>query len=114
VKILGKAVTKTISKVTVGKVAKKTLKGKSTKKGIKLTWKKVSNSTGYIVMRSTKKKSGYKVIKTITKKSTVSFLDKKAKKGKTYYYKVVAYKKVGSAKLKSKATKIVKVKRKKK
>lgn len=60
----------------------------SIEKAVKLTWKKQSDSAGYKVFRSSKKKSGYKLIGT-TKKT--SFTDKKAKKRKTYYYKIKAY-----------------------
>ena len=54
-----------------------------------LSWKKISGATKYEVYRSTKKSSGYKLIKTT---SSISFRDTTAKKGTTYYYKVVAVK----------------------
>lgn len=59
----------------------------------KVSWKKVSGATKYEVYRSTKKSSGFTKIKTV---SGTSYVDKTAKKGTTYYYKVVAVK--GSAK----------------
>ena len=52
-----------------------------------VTWSKVSGGKKYYVYRSNKKKGGYKLIAT-TKKN--SYTDKKVKKGKTYYYKIVA------------------------
>jgi len=71
----------------------------------KVSWKKVSGATKYEVYRSTKKSSGYTKIKTT---SSTSFRDSTAKKGKTYYYKVVAVK--GSAK--SAYSNVVKIKSK--
>ena len=66
---------------------------------IKLTWKRVKPGSGYEIYMSTRKKAGYKKIKTITKGSTVSYTKIKLKKGKTYYFKIRAYKKVGSKKI---------------
>lgn len=103
--------TKTIKKVTVSSLSDKkvTVKKLSSKK-VKISWKKVSNCTGYIIYRSTKKSSGYKKIKTITSKSKVSYTDKSVKKGKTYYYKIRTYKKVGTGKIYGKYTTAKKVK----
>ena len=67
----------------------------TTKKTAKISWKKVSRATGYEVYRKTGKNGTYKKIKTISKASTVSYTDSKSlKKGKTYFYKVRAYKKM--------------------
>lgn len=52
-----------------------------------LKWTKFTGAKKYYVYRSEKKKGGYKLIAT-TKKAT--YTDKKVKKGKTYYYKIVA------------------------
>ena len=73
--------------------AVRNVKAKATKKGIRITWKKVSGANGYYIYRSTKKKSGYKKIHVVKKGKTQSYLDKKARKGKTYYYKIRTYKK---------------------
>lgn len=62
------------------------------KKKVKLTWKKVDGADGYIVYRSTKKNKGYKAVGTLKNKS--SFVDKKVRKGKKYYYKIRVFKKV--------------------
>ena len=71
---------------------------KATKAGAKkvtVKWKKVKRATGYEIYRAQGKNGKYKKIKTIKKSATVKFTDKKGlKKGKTYYYKVRAYKKV--------------------
>lgn len=64
---------------------------KSTKaKAVKLTWNKMKKADGYKILRATKPDGKYSVIKTINSYKTTSFTDKNAKKGKTYYYKVVA------------------------
>lgn len=65
----------------------------------KLTWKKLSGASGYEVYRSTKKSGKYEKIGTVTSGKKTSYTDKKVKIGKTYYYKVRAYKKSGSTKL---------------
>ena len=65
----------------------KAKKGKTT-----LTLGKVAGAKKYVVYRSTKAKKGFKQIGT-TKKTT--YVDKTTKKGKTYYYKVVAVGKNG-------------------
>ncbi|MBE5941564.1 MAG: hypothetical protein E7264_03375 [Lachnospiraceae bacterium] len=67
---------------------------KSSKKKVTLKWKKVSGANGYYIYRSTSKKGTYKKVATIKKGTTVKYTDKKGlKKKKTYYYKIVAYKK---------------------
>lgn len=76
---------------------------KAGKKQATIRWKKASNATGYYVYRSTKAKGGYKKIATVNGKTT--YKDKKALKSKkTYYYKVISYRKNGSKVLKSKAS----------
>lgn len=61
---------------------------------IKITWKKVGGANGYVLYRSTSEKGKYKKIATIKKASTVSYTNKNLSSGKTYYYKVKAYRKV--------------------
>lgn len=57
----------------------------------KLSWKKVKSVNGYAVYYSTSKNKSFK--KAATKRSgSRSFTSKRLKKGKTYYYKVRAYK----------------------
>ncbi|MBO5522889.1 MAG: hypothetical protein J5986_04320, partial [Roseburia sp.] len=60
---------------------------KATKGKVTVKINKVAGAKKYVVYRSTKKNKGYVEIGT-TKKLT--YVDKKASKGKTYYYKVVA------------------------
>lgn len=64
---------------------------KSGSAAIKLTWTRNSKAKGYQVYR---KVSGGKwtKVKTIAKNSTLTYTDKTVKQGKTYSYKVCAYK----------------------
>ncbi len=62
---------------------------KSTKSGVKFTWKKVTGADSYIVYRKTGS-GDWKELKTVEGGSKVSYTDKTAKKGKTYYYTVRA------------------------
>ena len=81
---------------TATKPATPTLKVTSTKKGIaNFTWTNVVGETGYQVYYSTSKTSGFKSAasyKTNVAKGSKS----KLTSGKTYYFKVRSYKKVGS------------------
>ena len=52
-----------------------------------ISWEEVEGATNYVVYRSTSKSKGYKVI---GEAQTLTYEDLTAKKGKTYYYKVVA------------------------
>ena len=74
----------TLSYTTVAKT--KITSAKASKGKVNLKWQKVNGATGYVVFRSTKKKSGYTKIADITSGSTVKYTDKSAKKGKKYYY----------------------------
>ncbi len=62
----------------------------SAKSGITVKWGKVSASKGYTVYRKTGSGS-YSKLATVNGATKVSYLDKSAKKGKTYTYYVVAY-----------------------
>ena len=74
--------------------AKKPKAKKSGSAAIVLKWSKVSNASGYVVYRAVKNGS-YSKIKTLASK-TVTLTDKKLPTGKTYYYKVYAYRKITS------------------
>lgn len=60
-----------------------------------IKWNRVSGASGYKVYRSTG--SGYKCIKTIKSGSSVKYTDKSVAAGKTYYYKIRAFKKVNGS-----------------
>ncbi len=64
---------------------------KSVSAGIKATWKKASNATGYKVYRSTSKNGPYQQVKRIAANGTVAWTDKNVSKGKTYYYKIKSF-----------------------
>lgn len=57
---------------------------------VKLSWGKVKGADGYYIYRAVSAKGTYSRIKTV---SGTTFTNKKLKAGKTYYYKVVAFKK---------------------
>ena len=79
----------TTKQVTVSKVTKVTAKNKASKKA-SITWKKVSNATGYEVQYSTSKTFAKSKTKTVTTKTNKVTL-KKLKKNKKYYIRVRAY-----------------------
>ena len=58
---------------------------------ITLKWSKVTGASGYVIYRKTGSGS-YKKLKTEKGVSNLSYRDSSAKKGKTYTYKVKAYK----------------------
>ena len=66
------------------------LSAKSGKKGVTAKWETVKGASGYYVYR--KEDSGkYKKLATVKGATKKSYLDTKAKKGKTYTYKIKAY-----------------------
>lgn len=77
------------------------LTGATNRKGknVTLKWKKDSAVSGYEVYRSNSRNAGYKKIKVISSKNTTNYKNTKLKKGRTYYYKVRAYKKVNGKKI---------------
>ena len=97
-------VKKLLSLLSPSKIKAKMSKGK-----VAIKWMPVKDVKvdGYKVYRSAKSKSGYKEIaKTGKTKVTI----KKLKKGKTYYFKIKAYKKIAGKTVLSKAGKTIKVK----
>ena len=76
----------------------------------KLSWNKVTGSSGYEVLRATSKTGTYKLVKTITSGSTVSYTDKSLATGTTYYYKVRAYRTVDKKKVYSSYSSVVSAK----
>ncbi len=60
-------------------------------KSIKITWEKVSGASGYAVYKSSKKSGTYEKVETIKSGKTLTYTDEDCSCGKTYYYKVRAY-----------------------
>lgn len=81
------------------------------KRAVKLTWKKISGAKGVYVYRATKKSGKYKRISGSI--SRQQYTNKNRLKGKTYYYKVRAYKVVKGKKVYGpySAVKAVKIKK---
>lgn len=105
-----KPVSKRVSSITSASKPK-TLKVSAGKKKATLKWSKASKADGYIIYRSTNKKSGFEKVATITKGSTRKYVNKKLTSNKTYYYKIQSYRlnEVGQ-KVLSKYTSVKKVK----
>ena len=82
------------------------------KKRVMIRWQSTSQNVYYVVYRSTKKNSGYKKIATVKNRYATSYIDKKVKRKKTYYYKVRAYATADGKKLYSNYTSPKKVRTK--
>ena len=89
--------------------AKTTLKATAGTKKVSLSWKKVTGS-GYQIVYSTNSKFSSKKTVTVTSGSTVKKTIKNLTKGKTYYFKVRAYKTVANEKIYGNYSSVVKVK----
>lgn len=63
---------------------------------VKLTWDKVNGAAGYRIYRAASKNGTYTKIKTISSRNTTAYTDTKLTTGKTYYYKMRAYRMTGS------------------
>lgn len=79
-----------------GKVKLVSVKQKGKAKAI-ITWKKAAGADGYEIFMKTGK-SSYKKIRTIAKGKTVTYTKSGLKKGKSYSFRIRAYKKAGSKK----------------
>lgn len=77
---------------------------------VKLSWTKDTYVTGYEIYRSTSADGTYTKIATISKADTQSYTSSKLTAGKTYYYKMRAYKTVSGKTTYSSYTKVVSVK----
>lgn len=80
---------------TLKKVSNPTVSKSGTK--VKVKWTNINGETGYQISKSTKK-TGTNIVKTV-KSSTAKYTTVSATKGKTYYYKVRAYKTVDGKKI---------------
>lgn len=84
-------------KPTVSKVTIKSVVNSSAKKAT-LTWNKVTGANGYEIYQAGSKNGTYTRIKTVTSGGTLTFTKAKLKTGKTYYYKMRAYRIVDGSK----------------
>lgn len=87
------------------------LKGSSAGyKSAKLTWNKISGATGYRIYRSTSEDGTYTAIRNLKDVSVLSYTNSSLKTGTTYYYKMRAFRIVGSKTYYSEYTKPITVK----
>ena len=85
--------TASVQQIATSTSKPKITSAKSTGKGkIKITWKKVSNATAYMVYRKTAGSSKWVRVKTT---KITSFTNTGLKSGKKYTYKVISYKQSG-------------------
>lgn len=75
------------------------VKAKAGTKKITVSWSKVKGADGYKVYKYDSKAGKYKAVKTIKSGKTVKWTNSKLKKGKTYSYKVKAYRTVDGKKV---------------
>ena len=74
---------------------------------VKLTWETLKGVDGYQVYRATSKTGTYKRVASVKGDSAASYINTGLTCGKTYYYKVRAYKKIGGKTVYSKFSAIV-------
>ncbi|WP_146137253.1 fibronectin type III domain-containing protein [Planomicrobium soli] len=72
---------------------------KASSTSIKTSWSKVSEASGYEVYRATIKTGTYTKVNTRNSGSSVSYTNISLGKGKTYFYKVRAYRIVNGKKI---------------
>lgn len=75
---------------------------KASPTSVRVSWKKVDGATGYAVYRSDTKNGPYKKVAAVGRAQ--SYVDKHLKRGKTYYYRVAALRKVSGKNVKSRAS----------
>ena len=71
----------------------------NTTDSLKIRWDKEYGVTGYRIYRSTSKDGKYTKVATVSNKSSNTYTDGGLISGKTYYYKIRAYKTVGDENL---------------
>lgn len=62
---------------------------------IKVSWERIEGLDGYKVYRATSKNGKYSLVRTTTSAATTSYINTGRTTGKTYYYKIRGYKKIG-------------------
>ena len=107
---LGNYSSKTTKTYTI-KIGTPSVTVSTTKKSATIKWKKVTGVTGYEVSYSTASKGKYSIIKTVSA-NTASLTKSGLKSGKTYYFKVRAYKTLNGKKVYGSysTTRLIKVK----
>lgn len=70
----------------------------------RVQWKRSRDASGYIVYRAVSKNGKYQKIAVIGSGARVYAVDKNAKKGQKYYYKVAAYRNANGEKIRSKVS----------
>ncbi len=83
------------TKLTAPKTVKTVISSDSS---IKIGWSRVTGASGYLIYQATSAKGTYKLVKTIAA-GKYSYINEKLTPGKTYYYKVRAYKTSGKSKI---------------
>ena len=81
----------TLKKTSISKVSK------ASSKYVKLKWKNINGESGYQIARSKYRSKSFTVVKTVSAKYSSAKI--KTTKGKTYYYKVRAYRTVNGKKV---------------
>ena len=74
---------------------------------IKLTWEPIAGVDGYQIYRATSKNGTYKKISTVTDPTKSTYINGSRTCGKTYYYKVRAYKKISGKTVYSKFSSVM-------
>lgn len=82
---------------------------KATADGVLLKWNEIDGAEGYVIYRRTSAKGKTTVVADVSAEEARSYLDTKAKTGKTYYYYIKAYYTVGSTKIYAPASSLYKV-----
>lgn len=70
-----------------------------------VSYQQIPGASGYMIYKASKKNGAYKKLAVVKGGKNKSFTDKKVKTGKTYYYKVKAYRNVDGRKVYSKISK---------
>ena len=86
------------------------VKAKASYNKVKVSYSKAAGASGYVVYRSISKTGAYKRIAVVKGGTVLSYSDKKVKTGRTYSYKVKAYRVVDGKKVYSGASAAVKAK----
>ena len=66
---------------------------------VRLTWAQVPGASGYRIYRATSSSGKYSLVKTITKGGTLGYTNSGRTSGRTYYYKIRAYRWVNKSRI---------------